>query len=466
MAATSVPMRSEAGNGNYFPVFQQGSGFANVLAAVQTPVFMTVDGMPDGKVKVELGEDAAREGVYTFRFSLNNLTGEDMAYRLSGDVFTQDLYTDGGVDFLSTNTRMLTPDVDFTVGGKSVMEADSALTNCDFNGDGVVNRSDAQALLDYVTGARSEIRHMDRADLNGDGKVDTYDVYCMLHLYQGYVTVPANGSVSVDVRIALSDADRAALSKNNYPAGAYLEAYIFAAAATVDDGVIAPTLSLPVLGFYGSWTEASMFDVADNAGPEEIRAPYLGAYNANAVGLVYGDRPYSAYYFGGNPVTPDAVYHPERNAINLERGDYFYGWKFAPVRNAAALRATADATLEIGLSPDMKPGEHGELTLTAAPELYVDENGNVDWDALGEGASKTVQFTIDNEAPVLDEQSVVVDTEKNVLRLTAKDDQYLAGAILFDNTGRKILNRVAAPEDAKPGDQAAMDQLIAHNVIR
>lgn len=490
LMSTSVPMRSEAGNGNYFPVFQQGSGFANVLAAVQTPVFMTVDGMPDGKVKVELGEDAAREGVYTFRFRLNNLTGEDMAYRLSGDVFTQDLYTDGGVDFLSTNTRMLTPDVDFTVGGKSVMEADSALTNCDFNGDGVVNRSDAQALLDYVTGARSEIRHMDKADLNGDGKVDTYDVYCMLHLYQGYVTVPANGSVSVDVRIALSDADRAALSKNNYPAGAYLEAYIFAAAATVDDGVIAPTLSLPVLGFYGSWTEASMFDVADNADPEELRAPYLGAYNANAVGLVYGDKPYSAYYFGGNPVTPDAVYHPERNAINLERGDYFYGWKFAPVRNAAALRATAvntttgealmepvyegelpaayfyysiqnwiggDATLEIGLSPDMKPGEHGELTLTAAPELYVDETGNVDWDALGEGASKTVQFTIDNEAPVLDEQSVVVDTEKNVLRLTAKDDQYLAGAILFDNTGRKILNRVAAPEDAKPGESVTIE---------
>lgn len=81
--------------------------------------------------------------------------------------------------------------------------------------------------------------------------------------------------------------------------------------------MIAPTLSLPVLGFYGSWTEASMFDVADNADPEELRAPYLGAYNANAVGLVYGDKPYSAYYFGGNPVTPDAVYHPERNATTL-----------------------------------------------------------------------------------------------------------------------------------------------------
>lgn len=490
LMSTSVPMRSEAGSGNYYPVFQQGSGFADVHAAVETPVYLTVDGMPDGKVKVELGEDAGREGVYTFRFSLNNLTGEEMAYRLSGDVFTQDLYSDGGVDYLSTNTRMLTPDVDFTVNGVSVMEASDSLTNCDFNGDGVVNRSDAQALLDYVTGARSEIRHPDKADLSGDGTVDTYDVYLMLHLYQGYVTVPANGSVSVEARIALSDADRETLSKENYPVGAYIEAYVFAAAAAVDDGVVAPTLSLPVLGFYGNWTEASMFDVSDNADLEETRAPYLGSYNANAVGVVYGDKPNSAYYFGGNPVTPDAVYHPERNAINLERGDYFYAWKFAPIRNAAALRAAAvntttgeslmepvyegelaaayfyysiqswigsEATLELGLVPEMQPGEHGELTLTAAPELYVNENGDVDWDALGAGASKTVQFTIDNEAPVIDEESIVVDTEKNVLRLTAKDDQYLAGAILYDNTGRKILNRVAAPEDAQPGESVTLE---------
>ena len=66
-----------------------------------------------------------------------------------------------------------------------------------------------------------------------------------------------------------------------------------------------------------------------------------------------------AYYFGGNPVTPDAVYHPERNAINLERGDYFYGWKFAPVRNAAALRATAvNTTTGEAL---MEPVYEGEL---------------------------------------------------------------------------------------------------------
>ena len=57
--------------------------------------------------------------------------------------------------------------------------------------------------------------------------------------------------------------------------------------------------------------------------------------------MVYGDRPSSIYYFGGNPITPDETYLPERNAINVARGDYFYAWQFAAIRNAGASRFTA-----------------------------------------------------------------------------------------------------------------------------
>ena len=488
LMSTAVPMRSQAGNGNYYPVFQQGSGFANVQAAIQTPVYLTVKDKADGKVKVELGEDADRKGEYTFQISLNNLSSLEMLYKLSGSFFTQEIFTDNGVDYLGTNTTPLSPEVDFTVNGQSVVAADESLKNCDFNGDGTVNFADAQTLLDYVTGATEKISHADAGDIDGSGTVDTYDVHQMLRLFQGYVTVPANGSAVVTVTVSLSEADRKALEA--YPVGAYLEGYVFAAAESVDDGVVAPTLSVPVFGYYGSWTEASMFDVADSAGPEETRAPYYGSYNANAVGVVYGDKSGTAYSFGGNPIMPDETYHPERNAINLERGDYFSGWKYAPIRNAASVRATATNTttntplmdpvyggsvpaayyyysiqswigtersLDIGLQPDMQPGEHGELTLTAAPELYVDDIGDADWDSLGAGASKKVNFTIDNEAPVLDESSIVIDTEKNVLRLTAKDDQFLAGAILYDNTGRKILNRVTAPEDAQSGQSVTFE---------
>ena len=46
----------------------------------------------DGKVKVELGDDPEREGIYEFTFDLYNTdTTEDRTYKLSAELFTQDI---------------------------------------------------------------------------------------------------------------------------------------------------------------------------------------------------------------------------------------------------------------------------------------------------------------------------------------------------------------------------------------
>ena len=85
-----------------------------------------------------------------------------------------------------------------------------------------------------------------------------------------------------------------------------------------------------------------------------------------------------------------------------------------------------------------------------APEYYV-HNGVVDWDALGHGATMEVPFTVDVEDPQILE--VKVDTEHNVMLVTASDDQYLAGVLLYDVTGRKLLKSVGTtrmPSPAKP----------------
>ena len=57
-------------------------------------------------------------------------------------------------------------DVTWTVDDKTV-EADSRLIHMDFDGNGTVNRDDAQALLDYIAGNRKEIFALDYADLDG-----------------------------------------------------------------------------------------------------------------------------------------------------------------------------------------------------------------------------------------------------------------------------------------------------------
>ena len=485
LMSTATALRDRA-SGNYYPLLQQGAGLANVSAALRTPTFVTVDGQNDGKVKVELGEDPNRTGTYVFRFQLHNLTDTECAYQLSSDVFTQ--ATETGVDdfsYLSILTRTMDATVEFSVDGQSVMEYAGEVANYDFNGDGYVNRADAQLLLDHVTHGAALVANETYADLNGDGQVTTYEVHQVLKLYQGMVVVPAGGSVAVDVSIALTDDEKAKLNAE-YPTGAYVEAFVHAAPVATQEGELLPGHSIPVLGYYGSWSEPSMFDVGDyvtHATGDEPRTSYLGNDSMNAVGVVYGDRPTSIYYFGGNPITPDETYLPERNAINLARGDYFYAWQFATVRNAGASRFTAMNTttgqklcedkffgrmdaafyyayygswmnapqiVELDLHPEMELGQYGHMTMSLAPEYYVDDAGNVDWDALAKGTSLEMSFTVDNEAPTIEQ--VVVNTEKNVMEVTVHDDQYVAGVILYDNTGRRVLKKVGTTADAKPND--------------
>lgn len=49
----------------------------------------------------------------------------------------------------------------------------------------------------------------------------------------------------------------------DYSVGAYLEGYVFAQERTSAEGVSGTCHSIPVLGFYGSWTASSMFEVGD-----------------------------------------------------------------------------------------------------------------------------------------------------------------------------------------------------------
>jgi len=470
--------------GTYYPVIQQGSGLADVSAAIRTPAFLTVDGMDDGMVKVQLGDDAARTGVYSFSFKLNNLTGESVAYRLSADAFTQDIFRDdAGFSYLDLYTRDLDAEAAFVVDGKALNTADEQSIHLDFNGDGRVTRADGQALLDHAVLGAGLTANADAADLNGDGTVSTYDVHLFLKQYQSAVEVPANGSVTVEVTLKLTEAEKARLDSENVN-GAYIQAFIKAVPLATGEGELLPALSLPMLAYYGDWSDPSMYDVGTQityATGEERRSPYLGSTYGNAMGIIYGDKPNEVWYYGGNPIVPDAEYIPQRNAINTQRGDYFYQWAYAPIRTAEASRFQAMNTttgevwedriggpvgaafyyyayqswmdtpqyLEIGLTPDLQVGEYGLLKLSLATEYHV-RDGQVDWDSLGAGASMEIPFTVDVQTPeILD---VTVDTERNVMKVTASDDQYLAGVVLYDVTGNRRLTYAGTTADAKSGE--------------
>jgi len=468
-------------NGSYYSVMQQGSGLANVYSAMSTPVYLTVEGQEDGKVKAELGDDPDRTGVYSFRFTLHNLSGEAVSYRLSADLFTQDVFeNEEGVRLLDTLTRAMEAGAEFSVNGVPVAAAQD-MNGHDFNGDGQVDRADAQALLDHLTcGEPLDTRN---GDLNGDGLVNTYDVHLLLKGCGAALEVGAGESVTVDVKLCLTEAEKARLNAEN-PAGAYVQAFVTAQPDATAEGVDLPALSIPVLGYYGGWYEPSMFDetcYTTYFTGEEDRESYWATSYVNGVGVVYGDNANVTYYFGGNPISADSRYMPERNAINLERGDYFRGWDFGLIRNAGAHRAVVtntttgeelfyeeggivDAayyhaalggwlnvpqTFELDFAPDMTEGERGLLSFSALVELY-----NGDW---SKADTMEMPFVVDNTAPVITEDSVVVDTEKNVLRLTVSDNQHVAGVVIYDVTGRKQLALCGADQEAPAGSTVTME---------
>lgn len=92
------------------------------------------------------------------------------------------------------------------------------------------------------------------------------------------------------------------------------------------------------------------------------------------------------------------------------------------------------------------------VALTLAPEYYVDKNGNVAWDALGDGATLSVSAMVDNTAPEL--KDVSVSLINNTMVVTASDNQYVAGAVLYNNSGSKVLAYAGAKQNIEPGETA------------
>ena len=435
-------------------------------------------------------------------FGCENLKDIATSFNLSADFFTQDVFTnqfeDGSeVNFEDTYTALLSSNVTWTVDGQVVeMTAPEGLANCDFNGDGKVTKADGQALLDFVTGVLDSISNKDNADFDNDGSIDTYDAYLFFkQLNKSTVEIPANGSIHVEVNAKVLGLDKYDKASDN--TGTYVEGYVYADEVASAEGVKGDSHSIPVLGYYGSWTDPSMFDIGSyleyHEAKTESRVPYMYAYNKNAtkyqaLAVQYaGDS--GMYYFGGNPYV-DETYDPNRAAINPDT-TVFARANFSLIRNSADARVTItgengsvyydkasgspaasayyysngaswrNAQGNIGINNAPTAAANGEkitVKVTEAPEYYVTYNADgthvTNWDALGDGASRSYTAFIDRTEPVLSNVYFREDAETGArsLVLTAQDDRYVAAAFLIDYDKMSILDRTAgSPEGAAEG---------------
>ena len=480
LMSTATPIL--ASEGVYYPVIQQGAGLANVHDAMNADSFVAMapgssSGDADGKVKVELFDDPDRTGSYSASFTLHNLEDEEKTVSLSADFFTQALLSDGEFDYMDYTTAALAMDVIWTVDGSRARTA--SMDGRDFNGDGTVNTADGQALLDYATGVRSSLNDMENADVDADGDVDSHDAYVFLKgLSTTAATLPANGSVDLTVRFSLTEGARSFIEES-FPNGTYIQGFLF---AQVQGGT---AHSIPVLGFYGNWTDPGMFDVGQwttYATGEDTRIPYIGRTRGNDFKVVYDWDPGYSYSFGGNPVIADSKYMPERNAMNS--ADALDGVSFIAIRHADQSRVvvrneTEDAVImdvatgavnmayyygalgwqNSGLTlttnfplKDTKENDEISMAFTLIPEYYIDSEGMVDFDALGKGATISTSFLIDNTAPEL--FSASIDVMNNTMTVKASDNNYVAAVGLYNKTGTRCLAQTGAKQDIARGEAA------------
>ncbi len=263
LMSTADPMQPDG----YLPVIQQGAGLVNVSSAINAGSVLMINdaglttstgAAQDGKVKVELGDDPAKEGVYTYSFTIYNTKDVDEAFELSTELFTQDL--DEG--FLADSTRSVACEDSYT------WSAQSGFDVYDVDKDGDTDKDDAQAILAYVTGEKSgdEI-NAKKGDMDGDGNLTSVDAQLLLAWLAepkdesgsdmgSTFVVPAKGKAEVTATITITE------DLSAYPNGAYIEGYTYAKCITsTEEGLdLSHTHSIPILGFYGNWSDAPMFD--------------------------------------------------------------------------------------------------------------------------------------------------------------------------------------------------------------
>ena len=479
LMATAEPI-VDSESGSYYPVLQQGSGLANVSDAIAAGSYLLMDegdtsGAADGKVKAELGDDPDREGVYTFGFTIHNFSETAKTYTLSSDFFTQELYEVDGVTYHGNTTVDLPVNAGYTVGTEQLQV--TAAMDCDLNGDGLTDAADAQIILEHAAGNTASIEA--KADLNGDGLINSFDAHVLLAgLKSAAFTVEAGQQVHVQVAVELTDKEALAA----YVSGAYVEGFVKVTTAPDAEGVIDPCYTVPVLGFYGNWSDGSMYDRADYTDYlyNDFIYPYTGGLNYLSMFEGVNER-----YFVGNPYLIEDTFPTDRAALNpdTELGDMavtlirnaagflFYildgEGNMIDARSGEQLQAAyyyeayaawmniTNVGLSIWATPKQMGFDHGDqftIGFMAVPEYYENGHGLTTEELvelyhsgeIGEGAFHSYTFTVDDEAPGV--TSAEKDPETGNLIVNASDNHYIAAIAVLNAKGSNVLKTLGVEQ--------------------
>jgi len=447
LMSTSIPMKDK--NGNYYPLVQQGSGLANAEGIVGADSFIMMNegstpSWKDGKVKAELGDDPDRTGVYEFTFTIYNMSSEEKTFNLSADVFTFD-----------------------------VVERAT-------NPEGTANAY-------YAT--------QNTKTLSSNVSFDVGE----------QVKVVAGGSSQVKVKIELTDEGKQWL-ETYFRKGTYIQAFVFAEPQGNSEGMKSTTHSIPMLAFYGNWTDPSMYEggsaykgdiITNYSTPNTTdysRYPYAikwdttdepdfrynMLYVENNGGEIYNWN--AIYALGGNPLVKDPYYMPERDAIggtvsirywsyalwrdtaitgtvieNLTSEEIYYKNEKTENKissfydkNNVAWQYGRDIYYVNQTLPQANDGDVLSFTLYSLPEYYLKGNmgENSQW---GDGAEVQIKLNVDATKPQVSEISY---DESGALSVEAFDNNYISAVVLYTSDGKQVVSYTGSKVEIEKGEAA------------
>ena len=304
------------------------------------------------------------------------------------------------------------------------------------------------------------------------------------------------------VTITLSD-DLKEFFDAYYTGGAWVEGFTYVIPITeTDDGEeLGVQHSIPILGFYGSFTDASMFDCvsAIDTAYGTLKESYTGNDETNYLTVNYGAK---NSIFMGNPYTVEDEFPADRLAINsdtdlvnikynLIRNAASVGWlaydedgelldngNFATNVNSAYYHVNKGVWMDTGIRTAILNTSAGKLGLNegdtftiglfAVPEYYgmqlhPGENDATvtpdeilslrDSGELGAGSFLGYTFLVDNENPKITE--VRLSDDKTEVAITAQDDNYVAFIAIADLLGNVIYVGTVPEQDA-PGEEVTV----------
>lgn len=505
LMSTAKPVLEEQ-TGYYYSIMKQGAGLADATAAISADSYILMNedataSYADGKVKAELLDDPQRTGDYSFSFTVNNLTDEERTYSLGSSFFTQDTAEQDGRLYMAYQTTVLPVTVTYTVNGETFVPRSKIV--CDLNGDGITDAEDAQMILDYTLGLEASIAP--EADLDNSGDVTTRDAWLLLDgLAVPEIHVAPGEAARISVRFVMSDEQKAALEAL-FPNGAWVEGYVCVIPTATAEGVIAPTHTIPVLGFYGNWTDPSMFDPQSTQAATygDTTASYFGASNSNSMRVAYPQTTGTYPHVVGNPYITEDCYPAEkmaisqdtmvagfnisliRNAANVayfvqnEAGEVIYSGNYYDQVYAAYYHTGysmwANTANSVGINQnvsvlDAREDDWLTFGIVAFPDYYT-ENGIltpeeiedlIESGRLGQGAYVKKTLRIDNTAPeILD---ITKSAITGAMTITARDNNHIAAVQVFNAGGTLLLAQSLADQDERGETTSVVLDLSQANV--